>query len=149
MGSLNYKEIMTGNFLHRGNWSVVKVVGTLPNDLIVTQGQEDDIQFTENISNLEPISLSSELLKNNNFSIEKFGSDPKTIYYLFSLKDNDSEVKILWETTFFSPDLQYAESWHIEIISKKNRVSLQRNTLFLHQLQNIFRLCNIEKEWIV
>ena len=58
MGSLNYKEIMTGNFLHRGNWSVVKVVGTLPNDLIVVQGRENDIQFTENISNLEPVSLS-------------------------------------------------------------------------------------------
>lgn len=148
MGSLNFKEIMSGNFLHR-NGSVVKVVGTLPNDIIVIQRREDDLQFTEDISNLEPISLSSNLFKNNNFSIEKFKSEPKIIYSLFSMKDNDGEIKILWESTF-SSDLQcIVDLWHIKIISKKNRVSLQRDTLFLHQLQNIFSLCGIEKEWIV
>ena len=105
-----------------------------------TQVCEETFGLTnETISNFHPIPITKEILEKNGFVLNEVVKE----YYIFRGIDN---------RVYICNDREYINSrneWHVHIDSEDYCTIASCELTYVHELQNILRLCKIDKEIVV
>lgn len=118
---MNINDLMIGDWVYRPD-CYDQVEEIRHNGVIGCDSLRGLITFSE----LEPIPITPEILENNGFEYDHYYHcwiyDEFTINYGHLLEEDDNDYLFIW----------------VADISKK--------LIYVHELQHVLRLCNIEKE---
>lgn len=147
-------ELMIGDYVIRKNVpKEILVVYTIDSIRNVVHLDLDGLGITEKLENIEPIPITPEILEKNGFEEEVREGDPTFPYSAFILDGDDYRIEITWYDSHdrYEPNTgQFLggvpEVWAIEVNSKRSNVDIERNKMYVHELQHALRLCGITKE---
>ena len=101
---------------------------------------------------IEPIPLTPEILVKNGVEEEIREGDTTVPYSAFILDEKENHFEITWYDSHdkYEPNTgEYLggvpEVWTCELSVKGNYIDIQRNKLYVHQLQHALRLCGVDK----
>lgn len=113
----------------------------------VCVGKPIGIGLIVEINEVEPISLTPEILKKNGFEcrddlVKSFG-DPET----FIWENDECDLAMVeWLDSYNDGESRWGEYWLMDINGVNGKISIRNNILYVHELQHALRLCGIEKE---
>ena len=92
---------------------------------------------------LTPIPITSEILKRIGFEEKENGQDSTFNLYTFRKCDVDEyyEILIRWFNR-----VSWGELWEVFATNGRVNIEVVRGTVYLHELQHIFRMLNISKK---
>lgn len=129
------EELMIGNYMKHGFGGIGKVTELSKGIVTVYDKGFDDgegnceVNFAEN--EIHPIPLTPEILEKNGFKKDTGGEECWS-------------SKIGWLTPHEYDDNFKEKSWEVELFGKPN--SFDGVITYVHELQHILRLCEIDKE---
>ena len=126
------KDLMVGDLLWNAN-GVVEVDQILGDTIITTDGDEVEI------SELEPIKVTGELLEKNGFSFhEEMG-------FMDHYMSEDARLVLYYDETFINSD----NAWYIHIDNDHMETIASCDFTYLHELQHMLKLCKYKLNWKV